>query len=185
MLAALARRPSEPDAMIVGCFGDPGLAALREAFDCPVVGPFEASLHLGAQLGHRVGVVTALDSLVPVLDRLARGMGEGANYAGAVGVNVGVLDLPAHAPTLADTIADAGRALVRDRGADVLVLGCMSMAFLGMAEAVGERCGVPMLNPARVALATAEALVSLGVRHSRRSYPRPTKPFRLAGKEPA
>src|SRR5688500_15069973 len=31
------------DAIIIGCFGDPGLAALRELFDCPVVGPFEAS----------------------------------------------------------------------------------------------------------------------------------------------
>jgi allantoin racemase len=182
-LVALAQRPSEPDAMIVGCFGDPGLAAFRETLECPVVGPFEASIHLGAQLGHRVGVVTVLDSVVPVLDHLARGMGESANYAGAVSVNVSVLELKSHAASLADTIVEAGRALVRDRRADVLVLGCMSMAFLGMAETIGERCGVPILNPARVALKTAEALVSLGVRHSRRTYPRSAKPLRLNAKE--
>lgn len=179
MLAALARRTSEPDAVIVGCFGDPGLAALREALECPVVGPFEAALHLGAQLGHRVGVVTVLDSVVPVLDRLARAMGEDRNYAGSAAVNINVLDLRAHAGTLAGTIAEAGRALVRDRRADVLVLGCMSMAFLGMAEAVGERCGVPLLNPARAALKTAEALAVMGIRQSRRTYPRSRKPLRL------
>ena len=145
--------------------------------DCPVVGPFQASLHLGAQLGHRVGVVTILDSVVPMLDHLTRGMGEAENYAGSVAVNISVLDLKSRAETLAETIADAGRRLVRDRRADVLVLGCMSMAFLGMAEALGERCGVPVLNPARVALKTAEALASMGVRHSRRTYPAPRKPL--------
>jgi allantoin racemase len=50
MLRALTARSSPVDAVIVGCFGDPGLAALRETLDCPVVGPFEASLHVGAQL---------------------------------------------------------------------------------------------------------------------------------------
>jgi allantoin racemase len=100
-----------------------------------------------------------------------------------VSVNVSVLELKSHAASLADTIVEAGRALVRDRRADVLVLGCMSMAFLGMAETIGERCGVPILNPARVALKTAEALVSLGVRHSRRTYPRSAKPLRLNAKE--
>lgn len=184
-LAALRRRGSPSDAVIVGCFGDPGLAALREALDCPVVGPFEASLHLGAQLGRRVGVVTVVDGVVTVLDHLARGMGETANYAGSIAVNINVLDLGAQRATLADTIVQAGQTLVRDRGADVLVLGCMSMAFLGMAETIGDRCGVPVLNPARVALKTAETMVALGLRHSRRTYPRASRPLRLSVKEMA
>jgi allantoin racemase len=175
-LAALARRPAPPDAVIIGCFGDPGLAALRETLECPVVGPFEASLHLGAQLGRRVGVVTVVDNVVPMLDHLARGMGESLNYAGSIAVNISVLDLKTRADTLAATIEDAGRTLVRDRGADVLVLGCMSMAFLQMAETIGGGCGVPFLNPARVALKTAEALVAMGLQQSRRTYPRPVKP---------
>lgn len=128
-LAALRRRSAPPDAVIVGCFGDPGLAAIREVMECPVIGPFEASLHLGAQLEHRVGVVTILDSVIPVLDHLARGMGETQNYAGAVAVNISVLDLKSRADTLADTIVEAGQRLVRDRRGDVLVLGCMSLAF--------------------------------------------------------
>jgi allantoin racemase len=59
-LAALGRRAHLPDAIIVGCFSDPGLAALRELCDCTVIGPFEASFHLAAQLGPRVGIVTIL-----------------------------------------------------------------------------------------------------------------------------
>ena len=178
-LTALRRRAAPPDAIIVGCFGDPGLAAIREVMECPVVGPFEASLHLGAQLGHRVGVITILDTVVPVLDRLVRAMGEIQNYAGSIAVNISVLDLRTRADSLADTIADAGGSLVRNRGADVLVLGCMSMAFLGMAETLGDRCGVPVLNPARAALKTAEALASMRIAHSRRTYPRSPKPLPL------
>jgi allantoin racemase len=106
-------------------------------------------------------------------------MGEIQNYAGSVAVNISVLDLKSRADSLADTIADAGGRLVRNRGADVLVLGCMSMAFLGMAETLGERCGVPVLNPARAALKTAEALASMRITHSRRTYPRSPKPLPL------
>lgn len=175
MLAALQSRTGAPDAVIIGCFGDPGLAALREALDVPVVGPFEASFHLAAQLGYRVGVVTAVDSLVPMLDHLVRGMGESNNYAGAVGVGISVLELGARTDVLAARIAEAAEPLLRLHRADVLVLGCMSLAFLGVAEAAAAQCGVPVVNPARCALATAEALVAMGIRHSRRAYHVPPK----------
>jgi allantoin racemase len=51
----------------------------------------------------------------------------------------------------------------------------MSMAFLGVAEQLSEELGVPVLNPARTALKTAEALVSSGLRHSKKAYPVPPK----------
>jgi allantoin racemase len=177
MLRTLTARPARPDAVIIGCFGDPGLGAVREVLDCLVVGPFEASFHVASQLGRRVGVVTVLDNVVPVLDHLVRGMGETLNWAGAVSVNISVLDLKAHADALASRVAEVARPLVDDRGADVLLVGCMSMAFLGVAEELGLRLGVPVVNPARAALKTAEMLVALGVGHSRRTYPRPPKPI--------
>ena len=99
--------------MIVGCFGDPGLAALREMLDCPVVGPFEASLHLAAQLGGRVGVVTILDSVVPLLDHLVRGMGLSLRYAGAVAIDVPVLELKNDQATVMRRVSDAAAQLVR------------------------------------------------------------------------
>ena len=41
-------------AMIIGCYSDPGLDALREMLTIPVIGPGAASLHLAAQLGTRI-----------------------------------------------------------------------------------------------------------------------------------
>lgn len=175
MLAALTARPRQPDAVIIGCFGDPGLGAVREVLDCPVVGPFEAALHLGAQLGARVGVVTILDSVVPVLDHLVRGMGLSLRYAGAVAIDVPVLELKKDVAAVVSRAAEAGQQLVREKDADVLVLGCMSLSFLGAAERMADEIGVPVINPARCALETARALAAQGLGHSRRTYAKPRK----------
>ena len=169
------RAEGAPEAVIIGCFGDPGLAALREILDCPVIGPFEASIHLAAQLGARVGVVTILESVVPLLDHLVRGMGLSLRYAGAAAIDVPVLDVKQDAALVADRIEQAGKELIRRRDADVLVLGCMSLAFLGMAERVAPAIGVPVVNPAHCALKTAESLVAQKLLHSRRTYAKPRK----------
>jgi allantoin racemase len=60
-----------------------------------------------------------------------------------------------------DKAAAAARAAVAQDGADVLVLGCMSMAFLpGICEDLTERVGVPVVNPVVVGLKTAEMVAS-------------------------
>ncbi len=51
----------------------------------------------------------------------------------------------------------------------------MSMAFLGVAEELSDELGVPVLNPARTALKTAEALVANGLTHSKKAFPVPPK----------
>src|ERR671919_162176 len=60
------------DAIVLGCFGDPGLDGFREILSIPIVGPCEASMLVAAQLGHRFGIVTVLDSVVEPLRRLVR-----------------------------------------------------------------------------------------------------------------
>lgn len=175
MIRALQSRPQPPDAIIVGCFGDPGLAALRELFDCPIVGPFEAALHLGAQLGARVGIITVLESVVPMLDHLVRGMGLSLRYAGAAAIGVPVLDVKVDPALVVRRVADAGLELVRRHRADVLVVGCMSLAFLGAAEQVRAEVGVPVINPAKCALKTAESLVAQQLAASRSTYAKPRK----------
>jgi allantoin racemase len=174
-ISALRRRTRPPDAIIVGCFSDPGLGALRELFDCPIVGPFEASFHLAAQLGTRVGVVTILESVVPMLDRVAWGLGLAGRYAGAAAIEVPVLELKNDPARVAALVVESGRRLMSRRDADVLVLGCMSLSFLGVAEHARTSVGIPVVNPAMCALKTAESQVAQGLRPSRRTYPSPRK----------
>ena len=75
------------------------------------------------------------------------------------------------------------RARRRSRaGSDTLVLGCMSMAFLGVAERLSEELGVPVLNPARTALKTAEGLVEQRHRAQQEGVPRAAEGRRRNGR---
>jgi allantoin racemase len=159
------------DAIVLGCFGDPGLDGFRELLTVPIVGPCEASMHVAAQLGHSFGIVTVLDSVVAPLRKLVRAAGLDSRLAAVVACDVPVLEL-------GDESYDAVRAgceAAIAAGADTLILGCMSMAFLGVSERLAEELGVPVINPARTALKTAEGLVSAGLAHSKRAYPVPPK----------
>jgi allantoin racemase len=162
------------DALIIGCYSDPGIDALRELLTIPVVGPGAASLHLAAQLGTRIGVLTPSGRGYGRLAQRLRALGIGPLLASVRAVGLSVLELAGQAPGALDKAAGAGRVAVEADGADVLVLGCMSLAFLpGVCEALGERIGVPVVNPVIAALKTAEALVSMPIAHSKKTWPNP------------
>lgn len=163
------------DAVILGCFGDPGLDAFREVVSVPVIGPGEASVLLAASLGHRFSIVTIAESVVPATERQIRNVGLAGKLASVRAVNIPVLELHHDRDrTIAAVVEEGRRALLEDR-ADTIVLGCMSMGFLGIAESVAPQLGVPVVNPARAALRFAEAIVGSGLRHSRRAYLTPPK----------
>ena len=168
---AVAAEADGFDAIVLGCFGDPGLDGFRELLSVPIVGPCEAGIHLAAQLGESFGIVTVLDSVVGPLRRLVRVAGLDSRLATIVACDVPVLELR-------DESYDAVRAgceKALEAGADTLILGCMSMAFLGVAERLSAELGVPVLNPALTALKTAEALVGSGLSHSKKAHPVPPK----------
>jgi Asp/Glu/hydantoin racemase len=61
-------------AVLVACFGDPGVPALREAAGVPVIGLAEAAMREAAALG-RFGIVTGGPAWNAMLRRLAGGLG--------------------------------------------------------------------------------------------------------------
>jgi allantoin racemase len=168
---AVAAEADGYDAIVLGCFGDPGLDGFRERLSIPIVGPCEAGMHVAAQLGERFGIVTVLDSVAGPLRKLVRLAGLESRCAAVVACDVPVLELDD--ASYERILATCGEAVAG--GADALVLGCMSMSFLGVAERLSEELGVPVLNPALTALKTAELLIASGVSHSKRSYPVPPK----------
>jgi len=63
-----------PAAVLVACFGDPGVWALREVAEVPVIGLAEAAMR-EAQGHGPFGIVTGGAAWGPMLQRLARGLG--------------------------------------------------------------------------------------------------------------
>ena len=162
------------DAIIIGCYSDPGLDALRELLAIPVIGPGAASLHLAAQLGTRLSVLTPSGRGYGRVAARLRGLGIAPLLASVRGIGLSVMDLAQQKPGALDKAAEAARVAVDQDGADVLVLGCMSMAFLpGVTQALGKKVGVPVVNPVIAALKTAEACVAMGLAHSKKAWPVP------------
>lgn len=62
-----------PRAVLVACFGDPGVWALRETAGVPVMGLAEAAMREADALGP-FGIVTGGSAWAPMLERLARGL---------------------------------------------------------------------------------------------------------------
>ena len=162
------------DAVVIGCFGDPGLAPARELVSIPVIGPGQASALVAAQLGMRFGIITVVSEVIPAIRRQMRGYGLEGLVADIRAVDVPVLELRANREAVLDTMeVEACAAL--EQGADVLILGCMTMGFLDVARSLSERVGVPVVNPVYAALKCAETMVGSGLVHSSRAYPSPRK----------
>jgi allantoin racemase len=70
----LAASPAPLHGVLIGCFGDPGLFALRECSACPVTGLAEASF-IEAAVHGPFAVVTGGERWKPMLERLALALG--------------------------------------------------------------------------------------------------------------
>jgi len=164
------------DAVIINCFGDPGLDAAREVVSIPVIGPCEASMHVAAMLGHKFSVVTVLDRLIPELELHAQEYGVKSKLASARSVDLPVLDLEKGREQFVARALDKAVEAIEEDGAHVIVLGCTGLAGLAqqIENALRERGHeVPVIDPASTALKVAEALVDLKLAHSKRTYPYP------------
>ncbi len=164
------------DAVIINCFGDPGLDAAREVVSIPVIGPCEAAMHVAAMLGHRFSVVTILDRIIPELELHAQKYGVAGKLASARSIDLPVLDLEKGREQFVARMVDEAVEAVEEDGAHVIVLGCTGLA--GLDEQVGSGLHekgyeVPVIDPASIALKIAEALVDAKLAHSKRTYPYP------------
>jgi allantoin racemase len=178
LLSGMQKAEAEgANAGIIGCFSDPGLDAMREMVKMPVVGPCQSALALAMQLGESYSILSPLDSGAKrALPRL-RGQGLTERLASIRGVGVSVVGLTQGDSTTWERIVETGRRCIDD-GADVLVMGCMSMAFMGIESELSDRLAIPVVSPVLAALKTAEMLLDLNLFHSRAAWPSPPeKPY--------
>lgn len=147
-LATLAEVPADADAVLLACFGDPGLEALHRASTIPVVGLAEAALHAAHAAGQPYAIVTAGADWVGMLRERAADFGAGRWL-------VDVYALPANGAALrrdpAAFRAELRRlsAIAAEAGARTLILG--GAAFAGLAFEVDAR--LALMDVARVASA--------------------------------
>ena len=173
-VAEQVRLAAPHDAVVIACFGDPGLEAAREITSAPVLGIAEAAFHAASMLATGFSVVTTLTRTCVIAERLVHRYGFERSCRGIHGTDIPVLDLEHCGPaTVARIEAAARAALERDRSG-AIVLGCAGMAAL--CSTLQQRLGVPVIDGVAVAVKFAEGLAALGLGTSRHGDYAPPQP---------
>ena len=163
------------DAVILGCFGDPGLDVFREMFDFPIIGPAQTSMHTACQLGHKFSVITIFDSMLNMAEKQVHEYGLDHHLASVRAINIPVLELLKDLDVTYKKMSKLADKIVNEDRADAILLGCMTMSFSGLDKKIEKKTGIPVLNAGRTSLKFAESLLSMDLSHSKITYPFPPK----------
>lgn len=139
---ALQRAPA-PDAVIIGCFGDPGLFALREVAHCPVTGLAEGAL-MEAALHGTCAIITGGHAWKAMLERLLPTLAHGDSVRGIHTVELDGAALHAEPEAAERVLLSACAEVLQRWRVDAIVLGGAGLA--GLAARLQSRVSVPLID---------------------------------------
>ncbi len=144
----VAQAPEPLEGVLIGCFGDPGLFALREVSACPVTGLAEASFIEAARRGP-FAIVTGGERWKPMLTRLAQGLGFGPLLRHIETVAPSGAALQAD-PAMALQCLGAACEQAARAGVESIILGGAGLA--GYADRLQAVCPLPLIDSATAGL---------------------------------
>ncbi len=157
-LDAYAPHAGRVDGVLLACFGDPGLLALRELADRPVLGLAEASCQEAAKEGRRFSIITGGQLWPPMLEELLTSLGLSASLASIRAVAPTGGEIAANPAAAHDVLANAALDAVREDGAQAVILG--GAGLVGIAEAIRGRIPVPVLCSVEAGFRAAFAMLN-------------------------
>ena len=173
-----AEHHAKHDAIVVAAFGDPGLAGLREALPCPVLGLTESALMSASMLGQRYSIVAISRRITAWYRETVEANGLGQRLASIRHLDQPLADIGRVQEDHAERLVALCESAVKDDGADVIILAGAPLA--GLARTVRDRIAVPVVDGVSSAVRHAETLVALNPRPARSGSfaPPPVKPNR-------
>ena len=156
-LRRLVEADNAADAFVIACYSDPGLHLCREGTRRPVFGIAECAVLTALARGDRFGVIAIAAASMRRHLRYLRQMGLTDRLAGERPLEMSVAETASGAGTLARMI-EVGRTLVREDGADVVVMGCAGMSR--HRAPLEEALGVPVVDPTLAAVTMAIGAVT-------------------------
>jgi Asp/Glu/hydantoin racemase len=158
LLSMVRQKEKEYAAFVIACYSDPGLHSVREITKKPVLGISECGILTALTLGQRFGVIAILQKSIPRHLRYVGAMGVTDRFAGELPVGIPVVELSDERKTFG-RMAQVGKALREEHGADVLVMGCAGMARYR--KPLQDEIGIPVVEPTQAAVGMAIARVRL------------------------
>jgi allantoin racemase len=169
MLELIGAYPEPFDAVVVACFGDPGVDALRLLVRVPVIGIGAASFTQAAFMSPRFAIVTPSVGTPERYAAVTASMGVSQSFLGTYQTEFSVVDFESGDPAVLETLVFHAQQAVKD-GAECLLFGCAGIA--DQIRDIEARVGVPCI--ASVAAGVSQAMACL----QHRQQPLPDGPFR-------
>lgn len=160
LLAEVQRHPGV-DAIVIACFDDTGLDAVRCMVDVPVIGIGEAAYHTASMISTRFSVITTLSRSVPGLEDNLRRYGLSARCVKVRATEIPVLKLEDQYPDTLNTLRASIQTAINEDHCDTIVLGCAGMVDL--MQQLSSEFGLPVIDGVSCAVAFAESLATMGV----------------------
>jgi allantoin racemase len=176
LLEVVAAHPGA-EGIVLACFDDTGLDAVRCTTTAPVIGIGEAAFHFASVLSNRFSVVTTLSRSVPAIEHNLVRYGLASRCARVRASDIPVLDLEKGDPATRARICAEIRAAIETDRAEAIVLGCAGMTDL--ATSLGEEFGLPVLDGVACAVAFCEAVAGLRLSTSKLGGYAPPVPKRM------
>jgi Asp/Glu/hydantoin racemase len=117
------RNAADYSGIIIGAFGDPGLALMRQRCSIPVVGICEAAMIQAAAGGRRFGVATTTPELAAAIARRADQLRLAHLYTGIRLTTGDPLALTADPPLLQRRLGEAVALCIERDGAQAVIIG--------------------------------------------------------------
>lgn len=157
------------DAVVIGCFYDPGLREARELVRIPVIGPAETCMHVAATLGHKFSILVGRRKWIPKMESNVYAYGLEKKLASFRVLNFTVPRMAAEPEKLKEAIRREAQKAIENDGAEAIVLGCTIES--GFMKELIESLKVPVIDAVVVSWKYAEMMADLyhkmGLTHSK------------------
>ena len=153
------------DAYVVASFADPGLDAVRELTEKPVVGIAEAAIHFAAFLGYKFTIINSMPRLEKIFMEKVRMVGAADRLASIRLPLHQVSDFLEGSAAAREMLVATARSAIEEDGAEVIILGGGMLA--GYSDFLTGEVGVPVLDGVKCAVKLAESMAALGLKTSK------------------
>jgi allantoin racemase len=160
------------DAAVPLGFLDIGINGGRSAVDIPIVGACQSALHLGLQLGDRLGMVVYSPDLIPVMRTIIRRYGLEQHVVGIAHSGFELTEIARNKDAMAEKFLISARGLIENVGAEVIIAAGITQCPVHMkADWLSTQLGVPVVEGIGASIRMAALLAGLSLRHSRLRWP--------------
>ena len=133
------------DAIILAAFCDPGLEALKEISSVPVYGIEETSFSVALLLGHKFSILTEKPHKTSSKKQHVRKYGLESRFASVRALGMGVVEIAEKPEKVKEIGMALARKMIEEDGAEVIIMGCASMA--GYSDDLEKELGIPVIDP--------------------------------------